>query len=104
MTGCWSPYRLLWTQVILSCPPQTPTLAGALCTGPPFFLLVEGSGEDKVSWMPPVQKRFEVKAYYRAMVPNGDMKFPWKSIWKPKPQLELLSLCRQFVKKGISLW
>ena len=44
---------------------------------------VAGQGEDKLCWKLANPKRFEVRLYYRALVPCVG-NFPWKSIWQGK--------------------
>uniref|UniRef100_A0A2N9EIT8 Reverse transcriptase zinc-binding domain-containing protein n=1 Tax=Fagus sylvatica TaxID=28930 RepID=A0A2N9EIT8_FAGSY len=45
---------------------------------------VKGYGLDKVCWCGSQKKGFQVKSYYKALLPQTATVGPWKSIWKPK--------------------
>ena len=45
---------------------------------------VNGSGEDKLCWKPDKNKGFTASGYYKILLGNGDLSFPWKSIWKSR--------------------
>ena len=45
---------------------------------------VKGSGLDKVCWKGSLEKGFQVKLFYKALLPHIGLSIPWKSIWKPK--------------------
>jgi hypothetical protein len=45
---------------------------------------LQGEGKDKLWWVPSRKGLFEVKSFYRALLPRGQVSFPWKSVWKSK--------------------
>ena len=45
---------------------------------------VKGYGPDKVWWQGTSGKRFQVKLFYKALLPSIGLSIPWKSIWKTK--------------------
>uniref|UniRef100_A0A2N9H6M3 Reverse transcriptase zinc-binding domain-containing protein n=1 Tax=Fagus sylvatica TaxID=28930 RepID=A0A2N9H6M3_FAGSY len=45
---------------------------------------VKGYGLNKVCWRGSQQKGFQVKSYYKALIPQNAEVGPWKNIWKPK--------------------
>ena len=45
---------------------------------------LRGLGEDKMCWIPSKHKGFRVSDYYKILVGNTFLGFPWKSIWKQK--------------------
>ena len=45
---------------------------------------LRGLGEDKMCWTPNKHKGFRVSDYYKILVGNTFLGFPWKSIWKKK--------------------
>ncbi len=45
---------------------------------------VKGCGLDKVCWLGSSHKGFQVKSFYKALLPKYGLVVPWKSIWKPK--------------------
>jgi hypothetical protein len=45
---------------------------------------LRGEGIDKLWWVPSCKGLFEVKSYYRALLPCGSLSFPWKSVWRSK--------------------
>ena len=45
---------------------------------------LRGLGEDKMGWIPNKHKGFRVSDYYKILVGNTFLGFPWKSIWKQK--------------------
>uniref|UniRef100_A0A2N9FAP7 Reverse transcriptase zinc-binding domain-containing protein n=1 Tax=Fagus sylvatica TaxID=28930 RepID=A0A2N9FAP7_FAGSY len=44
----------------------------------------KGHGEDSICWRGGFKDGFQVKAYYRAILPQSGFTLPWKSIWKSK--------------------
>ena len=45
---------------------------------------LRGLSEDKMCWIPNKHKGFRVRDYYKFLVGNTLLGFPWKSIWKQK--------------------
>ena len=45
---------------------------------------MKGYGLDKVCWRGSQQKGFQVKSFYKALIPHTAGVGPWKNIWKPK--------------------
>jgi hypothetical protein len=45
---------------------------------------VKGCGQDKVWWQGSIGKGFQVKLFYKALLPSNGLSVPWKSIWKTK--------------------
>ena len=45
---------------------------------------LRGLGEDKMCWIPSKHKGFRVSDYYKILVGNTFLGFPWKCIWKQK--------------------
>jgi hypothetical protein len=45
---------------------------------------MKGYGLDKVCWRGSQQKGFQVKSFYKALIPQTAGVGPWKNIWKPK--------------------
>uniref|UniRef100_A0A2N9I786 Reverse transcriptase domain-containing protein n=1 Tax=Fagus sylvatica TaxID=28930 RepID=A0A2N9I786_FAGSY len=45
---------------------------------------VKGYGLDKVCWRGSQEKGFQVKSFYRILLPQRAVQGPWKNIWKPK--------------------
>ena len=45
---------------------------------------VKGCAPDKVWWQRSMGKGFQVKLYYKALLPSSGILVPWKSIWKVK--------------------
>ena len=45
---------------------------------------VKGCGPDKVWWRGTIGKGFQVKLFYKALLPSIGLSVPWKSIWKTK--------------------
>ena len=45
---------------------------------------LRGLGEDKMCWIPNKYKGFRVSDYYKILVGNTFLGFPWKSNWKQK--------------------
>ena len=45
---------------------------------------LRGLGEDKMCWIPNKHKGFRVRDFYKILVGNTLLGFPWKSIWKQK--------------------
>uniref|UniRef100_A0A2N9H196 Reverse transcriptase zinc-binding domain-containing protein n=1 Tax=Fagus sylvatica TaxID=28930 RepID=A0A2N9H196_FAGSY len=45
---------------------------------------VKGYGLDKVCWCGSQTKLFQVKSFYRRLLPQNAVVGPWKNIWKPK--------------------
>ena len=39
---------------------------------------------DDICWNPSSRIVFEVKYFYKALLPSSAQVFPWKSVWKPK--------------------
>ena len=39
---------------------------------------------DSMSWNPFSRKVFEVKSFYKVLLPASAHFFPWKSVWRPK--------------------
>ena len=44
----------------------------------------KGHGEDRLCWRGGSKDGFQVKSYYRALLPQSVFAMPWKSIWKSK--------------------
>jgi hypothetical protein len=44
----------------------------------------KGHGVNKMCWRGSSKVGFQVKSYYRALLPNTDRSVPWKCIWKTK--------------------
>ena len=49
-----------------------------------YSSFAKGHGVDKMCWRGSSKEGFQVKSYYRALLPNVDRTVPWKSIWKTK--------------------
>ena len=45
---------------------------------------LRGLGEDKRCWIPNKHKGFRVRDFYKILVGNTLLGFPWKGIWKQK--------------------
>uniref|UniRef100_A0A2N9JAL9 Reverse transcriptase domain-containing protein n=1 Tax=Fagus sylvatica TaxID=28930 RepID=A0A2N9JAL9_FAGSY len=45
---------------------------------------VKGYGLDKMCWCGAQEKGFQVKSFYKAMLPQTAAVGPWRNIWKPK--------------------
>jgi hypothetical protein len=45
---------------------------------------VKGYGSDKVWWQRAKGKGFQVKIFYKALLPSTGFLIPWRSIWKTK--------------------
>ena len=45
---------------------------------------LRGLGEDKMCWIPNTHKGFRLSDYYKILVGNTFLGFPWKSIWMQK--------------------
>uniref|UniRef100_A0A2N9J5R7 Reverse transcriptase domain-containing protein n=1 Tax=Fagus sylvatica TaxID=28930 RepID=A0A2N9J5R7_FAGSY len=45
---------------------------------------VKGYGLDKVCWRGSQAKGFQVKSFYRILLPRNAVEGPWKNIWNPK--------------------
>jgi hypothetical protein len=41
---------------------------------------LRGEGKDKLWWVPSRMGLFEVKSFYRVLLPRGQVSFPWKSV------------------------
>jgi hypothetical protein len=50
---------------------------------------LRGEEEDKLWWVPSRKGKFEVKSFYRVLLPRGSSSFPWKSIWRTKAPLRV---------------
>jgi hypothetical protein len=50
---------------------------------------VKGCGPDKVGWQKSSGKGFQVKFYYKALLPSIGLSVPWKIIWKTKVPLRV---------------
>jgi hypothetical protein len=46
-------------------------------------------GDDRLRWMPSKRRSFEVKSFYKVLLPNVDSRFPWSSNWRTKAHLRL---------------
>ena len=44
----------------------------------------KGQGEDRLCWQGSASGAFQVKAYYKALLPTAGHIIPWKSIWKTR--------------------
>jgi hypothetical protein len=44
----------------------------------------KGQGEDRLCWQGSASGAFQVKAYYKALLPTAGHVIPWKSIWKTR--------------------
>uniref|UniRef100_A0A2N9FMZ6 Uncharacterized protein n=1 Tax=Fagus sylvatica TaxID=28930 RepID=A0A2N9FMZ6_FAGSY len=44
----------------------------------------KGQGEDRLCWQGSASGTFQVKAYYKALLPTAGLFVPWKSIWKTR--------------------
>uniref|UniRef100_A0A2N9EMC8 Reverse transcriptase zinc-binding domain-containing protein n=1 Tax=Fagus sylvatica TaxID=28930 RepID=A0A2N9EMC8_FAGSY len=62
---------------------------------------VKGCGPDKVWWQRSMGKGFQVKLFYKALLPSGGISIPWKSIWKVKVPPQIGAIC---VKRVVNLW
>jgi hypothetical protein len=49
-----------------------------------YLRSAKGYGSDVICWDGSIMKGFQVKSYYKALIPNHHRLVPWKSIWKPK--------------------
>ena len=49
---------------------------------------LRGLGEDRMCWIPNKHKGFRVRDFYKILVGNTLLGFPWKSIWKQRFFLE----------------
>jgi hypothetical protein len=47
-------------------------------------------GENKFCWIPSKMQSFDVKTFYKVLIPNLNSPFPWKSIWRSKAPLRLV--------------
>ena len=56
---------------------------------------VKGCGLDKVCWQGSLGKGFQVKLFYKALIPHIGVSIPWKSIWKLKVPPRVSFLCGQ---------
>ena len=45
-------------------------------------------GDDSLCWMPS-KRSFDIKNFYKVLLPNSVSSFPWKSVWRSKALLEL---------------
>jgi hypothetical protein len=49
-----------------------------------YAFKLRGEGIDKLWWVPSRKGLFEVKSYYRVLLPRESLSFPWKSVWRSK--------------------
>jgi hypothetical protein len=55
-----------------------------------FYIPLELVGRVMIDYVGRLKKRsFEVKSFYKVLLPNVDSSFPWKSIWRTKAPLRL---------------
>jgi len=50
--------------------------------------------EDECCWVTSKRLTFEVKTFYKVLIPNVDHAFPWKSIWR----------CKAFLRVSFFTW
>jgi hypothetical protein len=68
-----------------------------------YYPRVVREGDDSLCWMPS-KRSFNVKQFYKVLLPNGVSSFPWKSVWRSKSLLKLaFFLWTTFLEKILSL-